>query len=112
MFSSSTPDIAIDAINALHSRVLKALFEAAAVDVGASSASPISPTSAGEAAPLFRITLSYVDVSQEHLYDMLALTKYVPGAVACGLRCCEACGARVVWPPRRLHVFVLYFHER
>ncbi len=74
ILTSSTPDLAADTANAVHSRVLRVLFDAAAVDLGMSYTS-LSPTSAGATVPLFRITLSYVDVCMEHLFDMLALTK-------------------------------------
>ena len=36
----------------------------------------MSPSSSAEVPPLFRVTLSYLDVAKEAVYDMLALTKY------------------------------------
>jgi hypothetical protein len=61
IFSSTTPDLAVETANAIHARVLRTLFNAVALDGSGLSTSTC------------RVTLSYVDVCMEHLFDMLAV---------------------------------------
>ena len=63
VFVSTTPDQQHDVVTATHTRALKCLFGALP-----------QPDAATQLAPVFRFTLSYVDVHNERVTDMLSLT--------------------------------------
>lgn len=74
VFSSCTPDLAVETAHALHARVLRAVFACVG---GGEPALALDPSSA-----VLRVTLSYVDLCMEHLFDMLSLPPYVMCSVS------------------------------